>query len=302
MNKEFLQLLMEKTGFPEEAKAELLKSAGALTAAGQEEALDGAVEFFYENEFSISLTQPLVEEMAGIAGLSPYTVWMLLLIEASQRAREAFRQKSVPENIFWDTFSDLRCKALECKEIYDVWGTFVAFWYPIFYSGDLVKLGRLEYENTVYSRDEPYTVGGFTVKKGDKVKNVHIPSSGEPFDQAARLASYKKAYEFFKDELNGGPLVCVCHSWLLYPEYGKILAPGSNFVSFQQDFHIVEREEAEEFDDAWRLFGRDYHKPLAQLPERTSMQRAFKKYFLGGGKPGEGAGILLFDGEKIIGR
>ncbi len=302
MNKIFLQLLMDKTNFPEEAKSSLKKSADAVTSSGQEEALDGAVEFFGENDFNVELTQPVVEEIAGKSGLSPYTVWMLLLIEAAIPVKESFDGQGIPEEIFWDTFSDLRCKALECKEIHNVWGTFVAFWYPIFYTGDLIKLGRLEYENYTYSADTPYEKNGYTIKKGDKIKNIHIPSSGEPFDEAARLASYKKAYEFFKDELNGGPLVCVCHSWLLYPEYGKFLPAGSNFASFQKDFDIVKAEAEDEFDDAWRLFGRDYKKPLAELPERTSMQRAFKKYFLEGGKPGYGMGVLIFDGEKIVNR
>ena len=46
MDLDFLKLLMDKTGFPEEAKKEALRSAGTLIQAGQEEALDGAVEFF----------------------------------------------------------------------------------------------------------------------------------------------------------------------------------------------------------------------------------------------------------------
>lgn len=302
MNKEFLRLLMEKTGFPEEAKAELLQNADALTAAGQEEALDGAVEFFYDNDFSISLSSPLIEEIAEKAELSPYTVWLLFLVEAAIPVREAFAADGIAEQIFWDTFADLRYKVLECKEVQGVWGNFVAFWYPIFYSRDIVKLGRLEYENYTYSEDSPYEKNGYTVKKGDKVKSIHIPSSGEPFDEAARLDSYKRAYEFFKGELNGGPLVCVCHSWLLYPPYGKILPPKSNIVSFQRDFDIVGQETSEEFDDAWRLFGAEYKKPLTELPERTSMQRAFKNYLLEGGKAGEGKGILIFDGEKIVNR
>ncbi len=215
MNKEFLQLMMERTNFPAEARVFLLESADTLTRAGQEEALDGAVEFFRENDFSVQLTQPLTEEIGKAAGLSPYTVWLLLLIEAAQNVREAFRQDGVPEQVFWDTFADLRYKVVECKEIYGVWGNFVAFWYPIFYTRDIVKLGRLEFENSTWNSEKPYEKNGFTVKKGDKVKSIHIPSSGEPFDEAARLASYQRAYEFFKDELNGGPLVCVCHSWLL---------------------------------------------------------------------------------------
>lgn len=302
VNMEFIQLFLTKEDFPAEARDSLLESAEALRAKGLEEAADGAVEFFTENDFSVEQTQPLVEELAANGDLSPYTVWMLLLIQAAERALPAYLERGVPEDVFWDTFCDLRYKALECREIYGVWGTFVAFWYPIFYSCDIVKLGRLEYEAITWPWDQPYCQNGVTVKKGDRVWNIHIPSSGEPFDREARLDSYRRAYEFFREELNGGPLVCVCHSWLLYPEYGKILPPASNVAGFQRDFDLVGQDVAEEFDDAWRLFGRDYQKSLEELPENTSMRRAFKKYLLAGGKPGEGRGVLVFDGELRSGQ
>ena len=132
------------------------------------------------------------------------------------------------------------------------------------------------------------------------MKSVHIPSSGEPFDQAARLASYKKAYQFFKEELQGGPLVCVCGSWLLYPPYRGILSPTSNVVSFAGDWDILSSQESEEFHDAWRVFGAASKLSPEQWPEDTSMRRAYKKWILEGHKAGSGFGVLLFDGEKIL--
>lgn len=299
MNRDFCDLLMEKTHFPPEGKLSLLESFDALKA-GCEGDLDGAVKFYYDNHFDTKTTQPLVDHMAERSGLSPYTVWMLLLMNAAQRCKEDFSATGISEEIFFDTFSDLRCKALECKAIHDVWGTFVAFWYPIFYSLDLLKLGRLEYENSPYPQDTPYTFGNITIKKGDPVKNIHIPSSGEPFNTQARIDSYRRAYEFYKDELNGGPLICVCHSWLLYPPYKALLSPQSNTLSFMEDFHIISQDDEKGFGDAWRLFGKEANKPMADWPEDTSMRRAYKDYFLSGGTSGEGFGVLIFDGEKII--
>ena len=168
------------------------------------------------------------------------------------------------------------------------------------FSNDIVKLGRLEYENVTYEGEVPYEKNGCVVRPGDKVKSVHIPSSGEPFDQAARLASYKKAYQFFKEELQGGPLVCVCGSWLLYPPYRGILSPTSNVVSFAGDWDILSSQESEEFHDAWRVFGAASKLPPEQWPEDTSMRRAYKKWILEGHKAGSGFGVLLFDGEKIL--
>lgn len=298
LDKDFMALLMERTAFPVEARQELLRCAQVVEDAGQTPALFAALEAFYQDGFSTQNAQPAIEQAAAGAGISPYTVWMLFLMQGAKQAKEDYAKKGVGEEIFWATFADLRYKAIECKENYDVWGTFVAFWYPIFFSCDIVKLGRLEYESRVY--DGPaYEKNGFALRPGDKVRSIHIPSSGEPFDKAARLESYKMAYKFFEDELAGGPLACMCHSWLLYPEYKKILKPGSNIASFMEDFDIIETETGE-FGDAWRVFGPQHTLPAAELPEDTSMRRAFKQHLLAGGKTGEGLGILLFDGEKLL--
>lgn len=290
LDKDFLALLMDKTGFPAEAKAFLLESAGKVDAG----ALAAALDAFYAGGFAIKDSQPAIEQMAQAAGLSPYTVWMVFLMQGAKHAKADYAAKGIPEDIFWATFCDLRYKAIECWENHGVWGTFVAFWYPIFFSCDIVKLGRLEYETIDY-KGPAYTKNGFTLRPGDKVQNIHIPSSGEPFDKAARLASYRLAYDFFKPQ---GPLACVCHSWLLYPAYKGILKPGSNIADFQSDFDIIETETGG-FADAWRVFGAAHSQPPARLPEDTSMRRAFKAHLMAGGSTGEGRGVLLFDGEKL---
>lgn len=298
LDQAFMSELMEQTAFPVEARQELLRCAQALEDAGQAPALLQALAAFYQDGFSTKNAQPAIDSVAEGAGLSPYTVWMLFLMQGARQAKEDYAKKGIGAEIFWATFADLRYKALECMENYGVWGTFVAFWYPIFFSCDIVKLGRLEYESRVYE-GPVYEKNGFALRPGDKVRSIHIPSSGEPFDKAARLESYKMAYKFFEDELAGGPLVCVCHSWLLYPAYKKILKPGSNITSFMEDFDIIQVDD-EEFSDAWRVFGPRHADPAAQLPENTSMRRAFKQHLLAGGKTGEGLGILLFDGEKLL--
>lgn len=300
MDRDFLKLFMDKTDFPEEAKAEVFRCGELLVQTGQEKALDGAVEFYYDNNLDVNLVEPMIQSIGEESGINPYTVWLLFLIQASQPAIKAYLEKGIPEDIVWDTFSDVKFKLLECKNVHGVWGNFVAHWYHLFFSCDIVKLGRMEYESTTYDGKEPYESNGIIVKPGDPVKSVHIPSSGEPFDKASRLASYKQAYEFFKDELHGGPLVCVCHSWLLYPENREILSPSSNIVSFMGDFDVRESGILEDFPDAWRVFGGDAQKPTAQLPENTSMQRSFKNWLLVGKKTGFGFGIMIFDGEKIV--
>lgn len=209
MDRAFTQELMEKTGFPAEARQAFTQAEEQLLSAGQEEALDGAVEFYYENDLSTKLVEPLLEEIAQASGVHLYTVWELFLIQAAKPAREGYLEKGVPEDIVWDTWEDLKYKAIECKNVQGVWGNFVAHWYPIFFSNDIVKLGRLEYENVTYEGEVPYEKNGCVVRPGDKVKSVHIPSSGEPFDQAARLASSKRPTSFSKRSYRAGPW-CAC--------------------------------------------------------------------------------------------
>ncbi|MGN0478244.1 MAG: hypothetical protein ACI4GO_02305, partial [Hominenteromicrobium sp.] len=155
------------------------------------------------------------------------------------------------------------------------------------------------YEAILFRHDEPVTVGGYTIHPGDTVYNMHIPSCG-PLTRAARIDSYKKAYDFYKDKLGGKPMVFACESWLLFPGNREILPPTLNMVDFISDFYIYKSEEYEEFYDKWRVFGKDFEKPDAELPEDTTQRRCFKAWLLAGKKTGGGEGVFLYDGERFI--
>ena len=132
------------------------------------------------------------------------------------------------------------------------------------------------------------------------MKSVHIPSSGEPFDQAARLASYKKAYQFFKEELQGGPLVCVCGSWLLYPPYRGILSPTSNVVSFAGDWDILSSQESEEFHDAGGCSARPASCPRSSGPRTPPCGGPIKSGFWRATRRAPALGCCCSTGEKIL--
>lgn len=298
MDTRFINELMEKTGFPAEAKEEVRRCGDQLAARGLEGEFEALLERYHSAGFRAEQVQPEVDRLAEQAGFSGHTLWLLVLIQWAKRVKPEYEKKGVSGETFWATFSDLKYKVLECHEIHGVWGNFVPFWYNIFFTCDIVKLGRLEFESCTYPLDEPYTWGDITVKKGDPVKSIHIPSSGEPFDWDARLDAYRRAYAFFGEK----PLICVCDSWLLYPPYRGLLPETSNVRSFMKDFHVIHQRDEEVFDDAWRVFGREYQKAPAALPEKTGMQRAFKNHLINGGSAGEGFGVLIFDGEKIINR
>jgi len=289
---------MTRFRFPKEAQQELLSCLEKLTECFSEE-FEALLAFYPACGYHHLQTEEQANILAEKSGISEYSIWLLMLIHTAEHAKALFASCGADETVYWDTFEDFRYKLLECKEVNDIWGVTTKYWYTKFFFGELFKLGRLQFQKFQFRGEEPYTFGDYTVNPGDFVLNIHIPSSGEPFDLAARMDSYRRAYAFFKPE-DGKPLAFVCSSWLIYPPYRNILSPDSNIVSFMDDFDILGQTDTPTFDNAWRLYGRDALKPTAELPEKTSMQRAIKKHLLAGGTSGYGTGIMLFDGEKIL--
>ena len=288
MNREFLVLFLENTHFPDAAKEAI------LTAADQVSEQIAPILAIYEDEYNHEATIPHIQALAKTSGVHEYTLWTVLLSLAAEKARPFY----TTEELYWNTFADLMYKALECFDIYGIWGTFVAHWYPIFYNGTIVKLGRMEYQVRKCSFKESKTVLGITINPGESILALHIPASGEPFDAASRLESYRMAWEYFCPD--GKPLVCTCGSWLLYDKYEEVFAPNSNIANFRKDFYMLNSKESETFSNIWRVFGSDHNLSAQELPERTSLQRAFKRYILSGGTHGNGTGVIVFDGKKLL--
>ena len=289
MNQEYLALFMEKTSFPQEARKALSDALAATEAA-----LIPILNEF-EKEYNHSETDPMVKTLAENSGISEFTLWMIILILASKKARPLYPS----EKLFWDTFTDLRYKLMECYDLHGIWGNFVSYWYPIFYKGTIVKLGRMEYEVRKDVLTESYTIGDITLGPGDTTIHLHIPTCPEdPFTKDARMESYRKAFEYFCKD--GKPLVCICASWLLYSEFEDVFPVGTNIYDFRKEFIMISNKPGAKFGNAWRVFGKAHTLPPEELPENTSMQRAFKKHYLEGKPFGNGTGVIIFDGKKLL--
>ena len=299
MNVQFMKLLMDKISFPEEAKEFFADLYNSVKSSYEEEfdSFIGAYDEIDKNGFSKKL-----QAFAEKAGGSYYSYWMLLLLLVSEEAKKKYEERGVSDEVFFDTFSDLTCKLIECKNVKGVWGTFVHGWYVHFLSCNIIKFGRLEYASGMYARGVPFVVGDVSIPDCSPMYYIHIPSSGEPFTLEERLKSYKMAYDFFTRETGSEYLMCECGSWLLYPEYQKVFPEGSNSGDFYKDFTLHSVTDFPDFDDDWRVFGNTDGKKIDDYPEDTRMRRAFKKHLLNGGKNGYGEGILVYDGEKLLTR
>ena len=258
-------------------------------------------EYLYPEAHDFGKLFDKVKPLSIIYGVKEYTLSFVVLVYAAEIMHNRYKEKGLPDELFWDTIMDLRYKFDECVDCKEVYGTFVPWWNTGFYALRRFCLGRYQYDMSTFDKDDFVTSAGITVKKGDKVLGFHIPSSGVPLTDEIRHDSFKKAYEFFKDyRREDGLMIFVCGSWLLYEGHREFLPEKSNILKFMDDFEIIESEEKDKFDDAWRVFAKYGYKSPKKWPEDNSLRRAFKQRVLSGGKTGHGFGVIVFDGEKII--
>ena len=298
---DFLESFMKKLDFPRDAQAGLLEAHACLERDPDAVRAVEAVTRQMLADTEHRRTKEMLGELTGLARqtqIQPYTMHLLFFMRSAQPLLAEYHEKGIPEEVFWNSMADLRYKLLECRAVHGIWGTFVGYWFPQYYTMERFGLGRLQYQIAPFTLGD-YRHGGDLIRSGDRSYQVHIPSAG-PLTREKRMESYRRAYAFFRHELGSGPMVLTCESWLLYPENEKFLPEGSNIVDFMHDFHIVRSEPSDTFSDAWRVFGKDSVLPVDRLPVKTSLQRAYVKWLGDGNKTGYGYGVLLFDGERIL--
>lgn len=227
---------------------------------------------------------------AEIAGVHSYTAQLLIYICFAKHTRVLYAKQGISDEIYIMSMSDLKWKLMECYNVYSIWGTFVAFWFDRFFDLTRFALGRLQFETVPFQND--YTNGNNTVKAGDTVINIHIPSCG-PLQKEDCQKSYYMASEFYKKHFIGKKTIFQCNSWLLYPKHIEFLPRNSNILSFMDDFDIYSYNDDPDNSNAWRIFGSaDAKKPL-ELPQKTSIQKAYAAWFAKGGTMGIGKGIFF---------
>ena len=232
----------------------------------------------------------LCDELAETGGFNVYSVATYVYLVSCDIIYDKFKARGLNGEIFYDTMDDIRCKLLECRRVYGVNGCFVREWTFGFFKIDRFALGRMQYELAAWD-GRPMIVGENTVYTGDKFVNLHIPSSGKPFDRAAREESYQKAIEFYKNEFDG-VIPIGCSSWLLDPIFTNEM-PTTNIADFAADFDAVVGKELDGFHDAWRVFGADGQHSPDRLPEDTNLQRVCKRRIQNGESFYIGYGIMF---------
>lgn len=218
-------------------------------------------------------------EQALRAALAPDEDGMKMLacmLRAALHTRALYREKGIPEDIFWATAGFLprfvnAHAALHGAPAF-AWGWW--FWRQL--SLREFRIGALEYE--------------MTEQGGKPAVSLHIPA-GADLSATSLRASLRGAREFFAaffPAFAGAEMVC--SSWMLSPALPALLPPSSNVLAFGRLFTVTKWDEESSACLDWIFPRRDM--PLEALAEDTSLQRAAKAFLRGGGKIGWADGVL----------
>lgn len=164
-----------------------------------------------------------------------------------------------------------------------IWGSF-------FIKGNLIQIGRLQYEVGVKNFDK---LNKYFEEKKQYIY-IHIPRDKElnEKDVNESLCLANKYIKKYYPELKNEKLVYYTQTWLLSPEVKEILSDDSNIIKFQEKFNIIEYEE--NINDFMKfvfdiVIGEVKYK---NLPEKTILQKGLKKKLLNGEKLNLGLGFL----------
>ena len=295
--KNYLEGMMRKLEFPEEAIVSLLASFDELQG---KKTLDTLLDFVgkYERDedYNIYGSIDVLADAAKADGLPWQPSQMIYYLFLMRHLEDKYEKLGYDKDIYYHSILDMKWKMFECRECDGIWGSNVGGWDVSFYIPTLFGIGRLEFEIEKMGVD--CEVGGRKISKDDTVVNIHIPSAG-PLLPELCLDAFKGAHKFFADKFKDGITVFHVESWLVYPGHREFLPETSNILKFMDFFKIVSSYE-EEPNASWRIFGHHCGKPFSELPTDTGLRRAYVGRLLRGEPVGGGIGAFLFDGENII--
>ena len=208
-----------------------------------------------------------------------FEIQLILALLLAPHSEYFYQKKGYSHKLWLESLIDIKWKMRECLEVNGFYGARPFSWFKNWYFADRVTLGRLQFE--IIESLESYKSANFDVKPGDKIINIHIPAdTTREFSEKNCHMAYEMAKEFFKPEL-GENIVFRCSSWLLWPMHEFILSEKSNIRRFASDFEIDPSSVKSTNNDLWRVFYTDNTiEHLAEYPENSSLQRAYKKYLL----------------------
>ena len=192
----------------------------------------------------------------------------------------------VPPEVSRRTLADLGRNMAVYRRRYGRGGLQAPWWIALHFHGELFQLGRLQFQRArVGERTAGLLAGTGLAADADAmclsvhISDFHGPLSPAACDRSLALASDFFARHFPRERYTAG----VCHSWLLDPQLKRYLGADSNIVRFQERFRIAgEAGEPADTEPVQFVFGNP-DLPVADLPRRTTVERAVGDHLRAGG-------------------
>lgn len=209
---------------------------------------------------------------------------LFVLEQLSEYALMKNQARGIDKQITVDTLKDVNIWIDNYKQQFGELGLAEFDWLFYHYTGDLFRLGRLQF------RLEKSLDG---IPEGEYAIETHIPQ-GEPLFKEKCLESFEMAKDFFAKYFSEfSPKFFMCDSWLLCPKLADILEPDSNTVKFMKLWQPIDYPKDNSAQAVERVFGFGFNRnEIEHAPETTGLQRRLKKYLLSGGNIDITAGYI----------
>ena len=272
--------LVNKINLPESARVGVMEMYETLDFSPYEQAR----EIMTADSDSFTAGYQALRDAIGDTPDEHQRLTLTLELVIALTTYEKYKEKGIPDRIFFDTMGVFSRYAELYEKKYGVWGFDRGHWAPRHLSMNIFRLGILEYE--------------YGARAGKSCLAVHIPPSISLTDQTLNdsfgmaRAFTNKYYPERKD------LEIMTQTWLVSPILDYLLPEGSKILLFKSKFDIIRAEAGEGYALNFIFDRKDFNfdtDDIDTLPEETSLQRRVKALYKKGGRVGAGVGILKED-------
>ena len=283
---------IEEQQFPLESVQSLKPALDSLCQGEQAQIFQGIVKEYQETpRIKYDSLEERFNKMASLSGVHEKQVVLLVYIGLVESLKQHYINNGYPLENFADTIKELKSKMLDCYGYHGVWGLGNGRVCHTHFVMTRFGIGVLQFELIRLGKEA--VVDGVKLEPTDLVINIHIPRLDEPFTKEARMQSYLRAKEFFKNRFpDRDKIPFFCHTWLLFGKHKEILKPTSNIISFINDFTIIDNYDYPDYAETWRFCDRPF-TTLEEMPKNNSIQRAYAEIIAKGEKIGGAEGIFF---------
>lgn len=201
------------------------------------------------------------------AGIPRETGFLAALLSFSDTTRSIYQTFGLPDAVLSPSLAEIGKNARAFQTSHGFYGVDDYVWLCCFLIPELFSVGSLQFRLCGF----PYadvSVGGAVVRRGEAVIQTHVPDGADISRPALRNA-YTVASMLF------GTNIFLVDSWLLYPEHRQMLPSDSAIRGFMDDFAIIDRNETDDYEGLFRIFGRRGCYRYDSLPQDTALRRAY---------------------------